>query len=262
MGLHYADIRAHQEPPGTRWEDGGERLIIGSVSQGLGEGGDYQWGISGRFPNGANALIRSWITQMLDLSDDQLMNLFRNELRAVGGGDNGDRMVDVFAGRTGNDGAPLIWPPSSNLSQLVLQSNGLGTAFENCKLHIYATVEEQLRQGYVDYRPMRNMMPRGTLPLPHWSAHLEWRGAGARLRGPLGGTQGAWAYVRNFNVLKDRWKVAMILGINLADDFGVSDDDCYSPGLCAFWMLQHQRGYKPFKNYVYCEIDYSFMTTG
>lgn len=262
MGLYYATIRAHQEPAGTPWSAGGERFQIGSVMQGLGEGGDFQSGISGRFPEGANPWIRAWITQMLDYSDEQLITMLRNELRSFGGGENGDRMVDVFAGRTGNNGSPLVWPPSSNLSQLVLQSNGLGTAFENCKLHISVTVEEQLDKGYVDYREMRNMMPRGTLPLPHWAAHKEWLGAGGKLRGPLGGTQGAYAYIRNFNVFKDRWKVAMILGINLCDDFGVSDDDCYSPGLCAFWMLQHQRGYKPFKNYVYCEIDYSFMTTG
>jgi hypothetical protein len=262
MGLEYATIRAHQEPSGTPWSAGGERFLIGSVRQGLGEGEDYQSGVSGRFPNGANALIRAWITQMLDWSDEALLQALRGELQASGGGDNGDRMVDVFAGRTGNGGNPLVWPPSSNLARLVLESSGLGTAFENCRSHIYGTVEGQLMHGYIDYREMANSMPPGTLPLPHWSAHREWTGAGRRLRGPLGGTQGAFAYIRNFNVFKDRWKVAMILGINLGDDFGVSDGDCYTPGLCAFWMLQHQRGYRPFKNYVYCEIDYDFMTTG
>jgi len=76
------------------------------------------------------------------------------------------------------------------------------------------------------------------------------------LKGLVGGTQRNSIYVKNiiFNHLYRTWSADLVLLIE--DDFGVSESDVTNPrgasaklaipALADFWILQHQRGKKPF----------------
>jgi len=55
----------------------------------------------------------------------------------------------------------------------------------------------------------------------------------------IGGAKGNKYFIRNleYDVLNIGYKLD--LRVEICDHFGVDESDLYSPGLCAFWMLQH-----------------------
>lgn len=81
-------------------------------------------------------------------------------------------------------------------------------------------------------------------------------GSSPTLKGLVGGTQKTVVTVQNmvYNTFYRTWSADLILHIE--DDFGVSESDVTSPrgasaavaipALADFWVLQHQRGKKPF----------------
>ncbi len=74
---------------------------------------------------------------------------------------------------------------------------------------------------------------------------------GSTLKAVIGGTQEETLMATYFagDITKRSYVIDLIFEIG--DDFGVDEDDLYSPGLCGFWVLQHERSrtlYAPFIN--------------
>jgi hypothetical protein len=69
------------------------------------------------------------------------------------------------------------------------------------------------------------------------------------LKGIIGGTQGLRVLITHFTVTPGSRTYDIGLQYLICDDFGVDTSDLYSPGLAAFWVLQHRRcGHRPFIN--------------
>jgi hypothetical protein len=249
----------------------GDKVTVGHTSWGLGEGEDAQVETGSRqpvFPSDApwwkEELLRRGFDEARQLrseidsgsrSVDSLIGILRQELRDNSGGAPAETMVDNFATR--NARSPLVWPPGSELSDLVSRSGAFATPRYNARVRIHAVIHRQVTEGgYIDYRELADCVPSSLLPCPSYPI-TSFFGVESQLKGPLGGTQAIWGYVRNFRVDTRHNLATMTLGFNVADDFGVSDDDVYSRGLAAFWLLQHNHGYAPFKNYVYVEEEYT-----
>ncbi|OPY91218.1 MAG: OmpA family protein [Syntrophus sp. PtaU1.Bin208] len=84
---------------------------------------------------------------------------------------------------------------------------------------------------------------------------------GAPLKAVIGGTQGEELIATGFSGNIPMRSYIIDLRFLICDDFGVDEADLYSPGLCAFWVLQHERSatlYAPFVNM----LDLSVTVTG
>jgi hypothetical protein len=57
----------------------------------------------------------------------------------------------------------------------------------------------------------------------------------------LGGTQGTDVFLISFLVVPCTRTFTAIVRFSVCDDFGVDQGDVRSPGLAAFWVLQHER---------------------
>lgn len=55
----------------------------------------------------------------------------------------------------------------------------------------------------------------------------------------IGGAKGSKYFVRNLDHDPLKKGYTFDLRVEICDHFGVDESDLYSPGLCAFWMLQH-----------------------
>lgn len=200
---------------------------------------------------------RDFLPVMRNYSNSQLTSILGQELAKFGGGSPGNAMVQNFVA---NQGAPMTWNNASSLSQDVRASGQLAGAGKVVDKSIEAlrqwvntqgagcpdwTKLEQDVLGEDVVSPLANFAPTGNIFSPGW-----------RLQGPLGGTQALQVRLAAWNVNTSTRTVSGTLQVVVGDDFGVSDSDVYSPGLLAFWILQHQRGIRPFNNLV--EVDYPF----
>jgi len=77
------------------------------------------------------------------------------------------------------------------------------------------------------------------------------------LKAIVGGTQQLDIFLTSINIDNKARTYSANLSLNLYDDFGVSESDVTNPSLAAlwgqnalgaFWVLQHQRGIKPFRH--------------
>jgi outer membrane protein OmpA-like peptidoglycan-associated protein len=73
---------------------------------------------------------------------------------------------------------------------------------------------------------------------------------GFALKAVIGGTHGEQLYATAFDADVSTRRYSITLRFVICDNFGVSEDDLYAPGLIPFWILQHERDpaskYKPF----------------
>lgn len=208
------------------------------------------------FANLSALMQQSFLAVFENYSDTNLALLLNQELFTFGGGNPGIQMVQHFMGNTG---VAIVWDNESTLSQKIRDSGqlvGPGKAFDKSV--------EALRQ-WVDARggcPDWTELELGVLgdeevsPLTNYPPTAPWDFAGWALQGPLGGTQALLVRLTAWEVDEATNTVSGTLQMVVGDDFGVDDGDVYSPGLLAFWILQHQRGYRPFNNLV--EVDYPF----
>jgi len=84
---------------------------------------------------------------------------------------------------------------------------------------------------------------------------------GTPLKAVIGGTQGEELIATGFIGNIPMRSYIIDLRFLICDDFGVDEADLYSPGLCAFWVLQHERSatlYAPFVNM----LDLAVTVTG
>jgi RHS repeat-associated protein len=85
-----------------------------------------------------------------------------------------------------------------------------------------------------------------------------WIGSDHALPAVIGGTKGMSVYLSEFHYNSTTNRYSMRVTISVYDIFGLNDDDTYQTALNAFWVLQHQRGIKPFYN----RIDTSVVIKG
>ena len=75
----------------------------------------------------------------------------------------------------------------------------------------------------------------------------------------IGGVHGVRLYLTNFRVPENARTFEGGLTVQISDDFGVGNDDIYSPDLASMWILQHGRpGHRPFVN----ELNVADTVTG
>lgn len=181
-------------------------------------------------------------------TDFRLRNDMRLELGALGGSE-GLRMVTHFSGGTGSK---LTHNSSSTLG-----SDALGSAtFTNLNNAVKTAVEAELTRqkgtGTIDCNSLS--ITSTTLPAVSFSFS-----DGFALKGIIGGTQGLRIRLTSFTFNATTGRYYMGVQYLICDDFGVDTSDLYSPGLAAFWVLQHRRsGNLPFIN----ELDLPRTLTG
>jgi peptidoglycan hydrolase-like protein with peptidoglycan-binding domain len=202
------------------------------------------------FPSlaGVSSYGRTLVWQADHLSTDfRLRNDMRTELGVLAGSE-GLRMVSHFSGGTGTR---LTHDPTSTLGRDALSS---GT-FSHLNRSVIREIEHQLAgmtaSGVIDCN---------TITLPPGVPAVSFTFAdGYALKGIIGGTQGLVIRITNFSVNPGSRSYDIGLQYLICDDFGVDTADLYSPGLAAFWVLQHRRsGYVPFIN----ELDLPMTAIG
>jgi outer membrane protein OmpA-like peptidoglycan-associated protein len=188
---------------------------------------------------GVSRYGRALVWQADNLSTDfRLRNEMRLELGALGRTE-GLRMVTHFSGGTGTQ---LTHGSSSTLGSLALIS---GT-FSRLHIRVIREIERQLTRmaatGVIDCNAVT--LPPAGVPVVSFTFADD-----ATLKAIIGGTQGLHVRIRRFGVNPRSRSYAITLQYLICDDFGVDTADLYSPGLAAFWVLQHRRaGYVPFVN--------------
>jgi outer membrane protein OmpA-like peptidoglycan-associated protein len=203
------------------------------------------------FPSlsGVSRTGRALVWQADNLSTDfRLRNDMRVELGALGGSE-GLRMVRHFSGGTGTR---LTHDDTSTLGAEALSS---GT-FSRLHRSVVQAIQQQLATmettGVIDCNSVA--LSSGSVPAVSFGFSDS-----LALKGIIGGTQGLRIRLTHFTVTPGSRSYDIGLQYLICDDFGVDTSDLYSPGLAAFWVLQHRRsGYRPFVN----ELDLSKTATG
>lgn len=215
---------------------------------GCGTGSDFTYN---DFPSlsGVGRYGRMLVWQADNLSTDfRLRNDMRTELGLLAGSE-GLRMVNHFAS---GSGTKLTHGNTSTLGQDALSS---GT-FSRLHRSVVQDIERQLTgmatSGVIDCN--NTALSGGRVP----SVAFDFSDSSA-LKGIIGGTQGLRIRITHFSVTPGTRSYDIGIQYLICDDFGVDTSDLYSPGLAAFWVLQHRRsGYRPFIN----ELDLSVTAAG
>lgn len=175
------------------------------------------------------------------LSDSALESIFRVELGALAG-TVGNRMVTRFAAGTGGT---MRHGLGSTISTLATPSITMANVTRGVRRDINSQLTGQAAAGgAVDYNLLRPRLP---------TISFGFRD-GTTLKGAIGGTQGLNLFIKDFTVPSCTRDYTATLRFEICDDFGVDAPDIYSPGLIAFWILQHERwGHQPFINEIIVE---------
>jgi outer membrane protein OmpA-like peptidoglycan-associated protein len=131
--------------------------------------------------------------------------------------------------------------PTSTLGAMALASASFATTIAAVKTAIEAQLTAMAASGTLN--------PCGLVVTPP-PTHFGF-GDGIPLKAVIGGTQGETLDATAFRYDPATRTYTMELRFEICDDFGVDEADLYSPGLCAFWVLQHERSatlYAPFVN--------------
>ncbi|MEM9007835.1 MAG: DUF4157 domain-containing protein [Cyanobacteria bacterium P01_F01_bin.86] len=180
--------------------------------------------------------------------DFQLRNRMRLELGGLAGTE-GFRMVSHFASGTGTQ---LTHGSSSTLGRDALSSGTVSRLNRDVTQEIERQLASMDALGVIDC----NAITLPTAAVPSVSFGFS---DGFALKGIIGGTQGLRIRITHFSVTPGTRHYQIGLQYLICDDFGVDTADLYSPGLIAFWVLQHRRtGHRPFIN----ELDLPMTNTG
>lgn len=180
-------------------------------------------------------------------SNSSLLMDMAKEL-AVLGGSEGARMVTHFASGSGTS---LTHSSSSPIGKA---TESAPSFIEMCK------ATEKKLAGQLSTMAASGTIDCSTLVLS--SSDVPWLSFefsdSFMLKGIIGGTQGRNVWLNALSIDTATRKYTMQLRYVIFDDFGVDESDLYSPGLIAFWLLQHERkGYVPFMNIIDLAIDSS-----
>jgi hypothetical protein len=197
----------------------------------------------------------------LAMPNEVLERLLRSELALSGGGTPAAQMVSNLMTRAG---ANMVWDNNSLLSQDIRATNqlvGPNGPFEKSVAELRALVNSNA--GCPDWQQLGNsaLTTNALSPLTNFPITAALGTPEFRLQGPLGGTQQLRGRLISWSVNETTRTVSGTLQFVVGDDFAVSDDDVYSGGLLAFWILQHNRGFRPFSNQVQVNYPFSFQYT-
>jgi hypothetical protein len=187
-------------------------------------------------------------------TDQQLLDRFNHELQlamrlnpvgAVRAHPMADTLYNHFVGNTGQ---PFNSPAGSDWSNYIRDTDEGRRISNTVQDRIYRAVEEQYaRTGQVDFGTMR--IPLTAEDRASWGKK-GWEPA----FGAFGSTDGLQVELRNATFDPATKKISGSARITIIDTFGLSNTDNDSNGQIAMWLLQHQRGYRPFIHTVQYDV--------
>lgn len=213
--------------------------LIGSRG-GCGSGADFA---SHDFPTVPLALqLRSLLNQLSLLPDRRLEALMHGELSLLTGS-LGTSMATHF---DGGSGSTLRHAVGSALSSEVDASPTFAALARATEASIITQISTQVASNcHIDWTTFNVLPSSSALPATNFSLL---NGDRLLLQGVLGGTQGLRIFIRDFNLNMATHGFTATLIFEICDDFGVDQTDLDplnpghgSPGLVAFWILQHER---------------------
>jgi len=172
------------------------------------------------------------------VSDLKAQALMAAELGALGGSAG----LDAFATFVGGAGTPVVHDSSSTLGAAALGAPSFLATVARVKAAVERQLAAQAAAGALDPCAL------SVAPVP--TTHFTFSDPLA-LKAVIGGTQGEELYATAFTGDASTRTYDIALRLVILDDFGVDEDDLYTPGLIGFWVLQHERGsaaYAPFVN--------------
>jgi hypothetical protein len=207
----------------------------------------------GRSPPGRvaayDAAQRVVMGRLADATDTvaALALMLRGELAVAGGASFGSRMVDRFMAGTGGT---MEHAEGSELASLARRAGNVPAFIASLRAALTLRVAQQFQAS----RTVYDLAP-GDLPwveFPIGNASPEQPSHQRTLAAVIGGTKGNKVFIRNLRVEGSARTFRMEARIEICDHFGVDETDLYSPGLIAFWKLQHARpgSQRPFVNLI------------
>jgi RHS repeat-associated protein len=206
-------------------------LYIGHATGRAGEGTDWEYGYNGD--------INTDISKLKKLSNNELLSELEDGLTDGTVGpfdDEAQRLMDHYRK---NSGETFYWDNAVKERAMDSQAfTGLVSLIEN-------ELSEHLKRNNGSTEGINIIVVA-----PSFSD------SGGNLKALIGGTQGVNIWLQNIVINADGTYTADIT-IQIEDDFALSNSDVTNAGpmvktfameaLKAQWILQHQRGYKPFK---------------
>jgi hypothetical protein len=179
-------------------------------------------------------------------TDEQLIGIMKDTLRSLAG-EEGVKAVDWFVGR---NGAKYTHGPDDPLTKKAQETRQFVTACHTLLLRVREAVSRLAAGGREPgFAGLSVEVPRvawGLLDIPTGIKDVAENETA--LKAIFGGTQGEEIWV---TALKhDRRKRAYALRLRwlILDHFGVDTSDLYHGSLYAFYVLQHERGYRAYVN--------------
>ncbi len=150
-------------------------------------------------------------------------------------------MVDHFASGTG---APLTHLSNSPIGRRAESSPSFISMRKAVEAHLAGQLSTMAASGIIDCNAL--VLPSSAVPRLSFTFDDAYM-----LKAIIGGTQGRTVSLVELVINPATRKYDMKLRYEILDDFGVDTSDLYTPGLIAFWVLQHERsGYVPFVNII------------
>ena len=227
--------------------------VGGSASNGCAADDDFK---SADFPTFTPTLFeQSLLFFRRMLPDADLVSEFRTYMTLLTTGSLGQAMVTQFLG---GSGAKYTHGVGGELSQIAKGTDVVKGIVDDIKMRIQRDIQSQANGGMISGPNLSSYV----VPRPNFT----FGDAGLKMKSIIGGTQGADAFVDNFQATGTIIDPSVggfgsytgSVRLVICDDFGVDRSDIYAPPLAAFWILQHERlGNAPFVNEIIVEFDLS-----
>ncbi len=183
--------------------------------------------------------------------DTRLEAIWRTAFEELyGTGPLGQSMITRFML---GSGTPFVHTPGSVLCEMAKATATYRTAVASFRAEIVRQVQAMVPSGVIDWRLLWL-----TTDIP-FSTFTHDTSVPRAFRAMIGGVHGVRLYLTNFRVPENARTFEGDLTVQISDDFGVGNDDIYSPDLASMWILQHERpGHRPFVN----ELNVADTVTG
>lgn len=175
------------------------------------------------------------------MTNEGLLSDMRVELGGFAGAE-GLRMVTHFADGTGSTLKHLV---SSPIGKKAVTAPSFIAMRNAAEANLTGQLSTMATSGTIDCNAL--VLPSPALPWLSFTLLDD----GPMLKAIIGGTQGHTVWLTGLSINPAQRNYTMELRYVIRDDFGVDSSDLYSPGLIAFWVLQHERrGFRPFVNLI------------
>lgn len=214
-------------------------LRMGTIGK-SGEGPDFESRMDAEPETGKGRSIIRRMKLASTWSLFRYMEVILNEGTLFQETDEVAKIMDHFKSNTGED------LNSPGLAKLMTAT----TPYKNMTESVSNVFEKKMREAGGDYTKIK-FDDKAGIRRPNFSY-----GDSPTLKTIVGGTQQLDFMLKSITVDIENRTYSGILKLTLYDDFGVDEPDVTNPSiaalwgqnaLAAFWILQHQRGYKPFR---------------